>query len=93
MGHGGARKNAGRKSKADEEKVNEIFLTALGDLYDKETDDENKVEFAKELMKSDRGKQFIAEHLFGKPKESLDLLHNLPKPLRKHFTDFGATSD
>jgi hypothetical protein len=70
---GGAREGAGRKTKADEEKVNTYFLTALKSLYSKENDDEAKVEFIKDkLLDSQRGQIFIAEHLFGKPKETID---------------------
>jgi hypothetical protein len=72
-GNGGARPNAGRKSKADEEKVNTIFLTALKQLYSTESDEEAKVKFVKDtLLESQRGQIFIAEHLFGKPKETID---------------------
>jgi hypothetical protein len=62
----------GRPPKADEEKVNTIFINALKQLYGKELESEAKVEFAKELLSSQRGQIFIAEHLFGKPKETID---------------------
>jgi hypothetical protein len=70
--HGGARPNAGRKSVAEEQKVNEIFLSALKGLKNVSTDEEAKVEFAKDLLSNQRGQIFIAEHLFGKPKETID---------------------
>jgi hypothetical protein len=69
---GGAREGAGRKTKVDEEKVNTIFINALKQLYGKELESEAKVEFAKQLLNSQRGQIFIAEHLFGKPKETID---------------------
>ena len=69
---GGAREGAGRKPKADEEKVNNIFVTALKQLYKKGTEEEAKVAFVQNLLMSDRGRIFIAEHLFGKPKETID---------------------
>lgn len=69
---GGAREGAGRKPKADEEKVNNIFVTALKQLYEKGTEEEAKVAFVQNLLMSDRGRIFIAEHLFGKPKETID---------------------
>lgn len=73
MALGGKREGAGRKAKADEEKVNSIFLTALKSLYATDQDDEAKVKFVKDtLMASQRGQIFIAEHLFGKPKETVD---------------------
>ncbi len=72
-GTGGARANSGRKPKADEEKVNTIFLNALKSLYSVETDEEAKETFIKDtLMESQRGQLFIAEHLFGKPKETVE---------------------
>jgi len=69
---GGARNGAGRKSVAEEQKVNEIFLSALKSLKSVKTDDEAKIEFAKDLLDTQRGQIFIAEHLFGKPKETID---------------------
>lgn len=72
-GVGGKTVGAGRKSKADEEKVNTIFINALKSLYDVEEDNEAKERFVKEtLLSSQRGQIFIAEHLFGKPKETVD---------------------
>lgn len=69
----GGSKNAGRKSKADEEKVNTIFLNALKTLYEADTDDQAKESFVREtLLESQRGQLFVAEHLFGKPKETVD---------------------
>jgi len=77
-GNGGARPNAGRKSKVDEEKVNNIFLNALKQVYDSETDDEAKIAFVKDsLLGSQRGQIFVAEHLFGKPKETIETTHNI----------------
>jgi hypothetical protein len=69
---GGARPNAGRKSVADEQKVNEIFLSALKQLKSVDTDEQAKIEFTKDLLATQRGQIFIAEHLFGKPKETID---------------------
>jgi len=72
-GIGGKTIGAGRKSKADEEKVNNIFINALKSLYEVESDNEAKEKFVKEtLLSSQRGQIFIAEHLFGKPKETVD---------------------
>jgi hypothetical protein len=72
-GNGGKRKGAGRKSKADEEKANELMLTALKQIYKKDSDDDAKVSFIISLVETPRGQIFIAEHLFGKPKESKDI--------------------
>lgn len=74
----GGNKNAGRKPKVEEEKVNNIFIQALKELYNKETEDETKIAFVKgTLMESQRGQLFIAEHIFGKPKEIIEATHNV----------------
>lgn len=70
--NGGVRVGAGRKSVAEEKKVNEVFLSALRSINNVETDEEAKTEFAKDLLTFERGKMFIAEHIFGKPKETID---------------------
>lgn len=62
----------GRPPKADEEKVNTIFVNALKQLYDKETDDDAKTHFIKEvLLSSQRGQIFVAEHIFGKAPQEI----------------------
>lgn len=74
----GGHKTAGRKSKVEEQKVNNIFIQALKELYNKETEDETKIAFVKEtLMQSQRGQLFVAEHIFGKPKEVIEATHNV----------------
>lgn len=75
-GRGGARPNAGRRTVAEEQNVNKILLTALKRLKNVETDEEAKIEFAKDLLDTQRGQIFVAEHLFGKPKETIDNNHN-----------------
>jgi len=63
----GGHKSAGRKSKADEEKVNTLFANALKELYNKETTYDAKKHFITQvLLESQRGQLFVAEHLFGK---------------------------
>ena len=69
---GGVREGAGRKSVAEEQRVNEIFLSALKRLKNVDEDEEAKIEFAKDLLTTQRGQIFIAEHLFGKPKETIN---------------------
>lgn len=70
---GGARAGAGRKSVAEEQKVNSLFVQALKEMYNTDTDDDAKKTFVKDtLMESQRGQLFIAEHIFGKPKETVD---------------------
>ena len=68
----------GRPTKIDEQKANTIFLNALKDLYNTEIDDDAKKTFVKKvLMESPRGQLFIAEHLFGKPKETVEQTLNI----------------
>ena len=68
----------GRPTKVDEQKANTIFLNALKDLYNTEIDDDAKKTFVKKvLMESPRGQLFIAEHLFGKPKETVEQTLNI----------------
>ena len=76
-GHGGKREGAGRKSKAEEQKANFTFLTALKRIHSTEEDEEAKIKFIEDLYQIDRGKIFIAEHLFGKPKETVETTHNI----------------
>jgi len=74
----GGHKSAGRKTKVEEAKVNNIFIQALKELYSKDTEEETKIAFVKNtLMDSQRGQLFIAEHIFGKPKETIETTHNL----------------
>ena len=88
---GGARENSGRKSVAEEQKVNEIFLSALKSLKSVETDNEAKIEFAKDLLETQRGQIFIAEHLFGKPKETIDQNVSLNNLNLKDIISFDKT--
>tara|TARA_R110000772_G_scaffold212046_1_gene322577 strand:+ start:406 stop:699 length:294 start_codon:yes stop_codon:yes gene_type:complete len=75
---GGAREGAGRKSVVEEQKANVIMMNALKELYNKDTDDEAKIHFVKEvLLESQRGQLFVAEHVFGKPKETIETTHNV----------------
>jgi len=71
-GKGGRTEGSGRKPKADEEKVNTIFVNALKTFYNVDTEDEAKQQLVHTLLTSQRGQIFISEHLFGKPKETVD---------------------
>jgi hypothetical protein len=72
-GHGGRREGAGNKPKQDFEKTNNIILTAIRKLKGVDTDDEARIAFAMDLYATTRGQIFLAEHLFGKPKENVDI--------------------
>lgn len=71
-GRGGKTEGSGRKPKADEQKVNTIFCNALKTFYKVDTDIEAKEKLVHTLLESQRGQIFISEHLFGKPKETVE---------------------
>ena len=75
--NGGKREGAGRPTKADELKANAIFINALKVLYKQDLDDDNKVAFVVDLLDSQRGQIFVAEHIFGKPKETVETTLNV----------------
>jgi len=60
------------KRKADIEKANEVFLSMIKIVKDVDTDEEAKLELAKTLYSFERGQMFIAEHIFGKPKKTIE---------------------
>lgn len=68
---------AGRKSLADELKSKEIMVNALKTLYRTDIDDKAKELFVRKvLMENQRGQLFIASHIFGKPKETVEATHS-----------------
>ena len=68
---------AGRKPLADELKSKEIMINALKTLYNTDIDDEAKERFVRDvLMENQRGQLFVASHVFGKPKETIEATHN-----------------
>ncbi len=72
--NGGARQGAGRKPKREEDKLNNLFVEAVKRITKKDDDDEAKIDILVKLWEtSARGQIFIAEHLFGKPKENVDV--------------------
>ena len=90
-GTGGARPGAGRKTVADEQKSNAIFLDAIKQLKSVDTDDDARIELAKELMTFDRGKIFISEHIFGKPKDRVESDVTINTTTLKDLINFGNT--
>jgi len=68
----GNKLSKGRPAKAVEENVNFILISALKEFHKKDNDSDAKKEFVKTLLESQRGQLFVAEHLFGKPKETVD---------------------
>ena len=85
---GGARPNAGRKSVAEEQKVNSIMIKALKEFYKKDTDEDAKTELVKTLLESQRGQIFVSEHIFGKPKEIVETTHNVSNFNLKDIIEF-----
>lgn len=69
---GGVRQGAGRKPVADEKKVTDLIVKALKGYHSVDTDDEAKEKFILDLYGTQRGQIFLAEHLFGKPKETVE---------------------
>jgi hypothetical protein len=70
--NGGHKTNGGRKPIVDEEKVNVLFANALKTFYKVDTDNEAKEKLVHTLLESQRGQIFVSEHLFGKPKETVE---------------------
>jgi hypothetical protein len=68
----GNKLSKGRPTKVEEEKTNFYILSAIKEIKSVTTDAEARIEVIKELFTFDRGKIFIAEHLLGKPKETVD---------------------
>jgi hypothetical protein len=67
----------GRPPKVEEEKTNYFILKAIKEIKSVTTDEEARIEVIKDLLLFDRGKIFVAEHLLGKPKETIQTTHNL----------------
>jgi hypothetical protein len=74
---GGKREGAGRKPVAEEKRVTDLIVKALKGYHSVETDEEAKEKFIIDLYGTTRGQIFLAEHLFGKPKETVDNNINL----------------
>jgi len=90
-GHGGARPNSGNKTKQDFEKTNNILLSAIKIIKDVTTDEEARIELAKDLLTFERGKIFVAEHVFGKPEQRVEQDINIKGVDLKDIISFGST--
>lgn len=84
----GHKLSKGRPPKAEEEKVNTIFTNALKTFYNVETDEEAKQHLVHTLLTSQRGQIFVSEHLFGKPKETIDQTINVNQTDIKDLFNF-----
>ena len=69
--HGGARRGAGAPTKAEQIQSNNIFLSAIKEVNNVDNDEDARTSFAKDLLTFERGKMFIAEHLFGKAPQEI----------------------
>jgi hypothetical protein len=88
MARGGARKGAGRKSVADEEKAREKAKAAITELYG------SMEEGIKTLLQSDEPSliKFVWEHALGKPTDQVDLTSNgetIGQPQEIIFKDYS----
>lgn len=72
MPRGGARKGAGRKPKAAEEKSRQRLLNALRKTYKNELDEDNLEAFLCDFLPTRDGMKFFAEHLIGKAPDRID---------------------
>ena len=84
--NGGKRKGAGRKPKADEETKNNLFVEAVKKITCKDDEDDAKIDLLVDLWDTQRGKIFIAEHIFGKPKEQLEVTNKNQFPDLSNIT-------
>jgi hypothetical protein len=58
------------------------MLTAMAKFFNVKSDELAKQAFAMDLLEFERGKMFIAEHIFGKPKEIIENInHNIEHDL------------
>lgn len=76
VNNGGARKGAGRKPKAEEEKIRKLGLDAITEVYGSLQD--YYIHIAKESKDSFPHLKLLQEYVFGKPKETIEQVnHNL----------------
>lgn len=61
----------GRPKKVDEEHKNHLFAEAIKKITRSTDDDESKIKYIVQLADFERGKIFIAEHVFGKPENNI----------------------
>lgn len=70
--NGGARAGSGRKKGSGNNITRSFILEALKDQYKVKKDETAQKKFIKDIMNTERGKLFIAEHLFGKAPQQID---------------------
>ena len=67
----------GRPNKVTEELANTRILKALKHLYKQDEDEDNVNSFLIDFIPTERGQMFIAQHVLGKPKETIDMKGDL----------------
>ena len=87
----GGHTTAGRKTKVEEAKVNTLFVQALKVLYKQDTEESSKVAFIVDLLDSQRGQIFVAEHLFGKAKDTVETTLNVNDFNIKDYFKVGSS--
>lgn len=85
---GGARKGAGRKPKADEDRVRTLSIGAIKKVFGSE--EEGWLHIAKQAKESFPHLKMLYEYSYGKPKETVENIVSMPKPDKKVFTDFNG---
>lgn len=86
--NGGARKGAGRKPKADEDRVRTLSIGAIKKVFGSE--EEGWLHIAKQAKESFPHLKMLYEYSYGKPKETVENIVSMPKPDKKVFTDFNG---
>jgi predicted P-loop ATPase len=82
----------GRPSKVDELQANYIFTEAIKRITNKDEESEAKIQYIVELAEFERGRMWIADKTFGKPKEGLDVTTN-GDTFKNPFILFGKEKD
>lgn len=72
MSRGGKRPNSGRRRLSDKQSRAATLIAGLKKLYRTDCDEEAKMQLIIELAGTQRGRLFIAEHLFGKPTQQVE---------------------
>lgn len=84
--NGGKRPNAGRKTKIEEDQQNNIFIEAVKKITSQEDENQAKIDLLVDLWDTQRGKIFISEHIFGKPKEQVEVTNKNEFPDLSNIT-------
>lgn len=84
----------GRHSLQQKKDTQRLIVRALKEIYSNDNTDYVKVCFIKDLLAEPQGRKFIAEHLFGKAPENLnvlDITETKPEKITFYPNEQGAT--